>query len=47
MRPSKEAIREMVALKAEGRSLRAIAAAVQAGKSHQGVADVLRALQAA
>src|SRR4051794_30747810 len=41
-----EAIREMVALRAQGRALRAIAAAAQAkghAISHEGVAGVLRA----
>jgi putative DNA-invertase from lambdoid prophage Rac len=42
-----EAVREMVALRAEGRPLRAIAEAVRAKGhriSHQGVADVVRAV---
>jgi putative DNA-invertase from lambdoid prophage Rac len=45
-----EAIREMVALRAQGRALRAIAAEMQARGhkiSHQGVSDVLRARRAA
>jgi putative DNA-invertase from lambdoid prophage Rac len=47
--PEQEAIREMVALRAQGKALRAIAAAAQARGhqiSHEGVAGVLKAVGA-